>query len=235
MSARDAGSLVKGVSIVGTALLLLLVPPTVMEMIAAVKPTSIDVYLDRVDDMRRLSTGHRYPPSFIENRLRFSPFIKEVMTLGDETRPFVAALINVDAITLGRWAEQRGVAFTTFADLSQNEKIRALIRDELRALNNLLPQGSQILRFVNFPKELDPDEDELTRTRKLRRKHLEQKYADFIAAIYDGRASVEADIPIRYQDGRVGRLAATVFVNDVLAPATQTLRANAPNASAAHV
>lgn len=193
------------------------------------------VYLDRVDDMRRLSTGHRYPPSFIENRLRFSPFIKEVMTLGDETRPFVAALINVDAITLGRWAEQRSIAFTTFADLSQNERIRALIRDELRALNNLLPQGSQILRFVNFPKELDPDEDELTRTRKLRRKHLEQKYADFIAAIYDGRASVEADIPIRYQDGRVGRLAATVFVNDVVADAPPKQRDTAPKASAVHV
>lgn len=174
------------------------------------------VYLDRVEDMRRLSTGHRYPPSFIENRLRFSPFIKDAMTLGDETKPFVAALVNIDATTLGRWAEQRGVAFTTFADLSQNERIRDLIRDELRALNQLLPQGSQIARFVNFPKELDPDEDELTRTRKLRRKHLEQKYADFIAAIYDGRSAVEADIPIKYQDGRVGRLTAVVHVNDVL-------------------
>lgn len=173
------------------------------------------VYLDRVDDMRRLSTGHRYPPSFIENRLRFSPFVKEAMTLGDETRPFVAALVNVDASTLGRWAEQRGVSFTTFADLSQNERIRELIRDELRAVNRLLPEGSQILRFVNFPKELDPDEDELTRTRKLRRKHLEQKYADFIAAIYDHRSSVEADIPVKYQDGRVGRLTAKVHVTDV--------------------
>ncbi len=174
------------------------------------------IYLDRVDDMRRLSTGHRYPPSFIENRLRFSPFIKDAMTLGDETRPFVAALVNVDASTLGRWAEQHGVAFTTFADLSQNERIRELIGDELGAVNRLLPEGSQILRFVNFPKELDPDEDELTRTRKLRRKHLEQKYADFIAAIYDGRSSVQADIPVKYQDGRIGRLIATVHVSDVV-------------------
>lgn len=173
------------------------------------------IYLDRVDDMRRLSNGHRYPPSFIENRLRFSPFIKDAMTLGDETKPFVAALINIDATTLGRWAEQRGVAFTTFADLSQNEQICALIRDELRSVNQMLPQGSQIQRFINFPKELDPDEDELTRTRKLRRKFLEQKYAEFIAAIYDGRDVIEADIPVKYQDGRVGRLTATVHVNDV--------------------
>jgi long-chain acyl-CoA synthetase len=175
------------------------------------------VYLDRVDDMRRLSTGHRYPPSFIENRLRFSPFIKEAMTLGDETRPFVAALVNIDESTIGRWAEQRGIAFTTFADLSQNERVRGLIGDELRAVNQLLPQGSQIVRFINFPKELDPDEDELTRTRKLRRGHLEQKYASFIAAIYDARAAVEADIPVKYQDGRVGRLVALVHVNEAAA------------------
>lgn len=193
------------------------------------------VYLDRVDDMRRLSTGHRYPPSFIENRLRFSPFIKDAMTLGDETRPFVAALVNVDASTLGRWAEQRGVAFTTFADLSQNERIRDLIRDELRAVNRLLPHGSQILRFVNFPKELDPDEDELTRTRKLRRKHLEQKYADFIAAIYDGRSSVEADIPVKYQDGRVGRLVATVHVTDVEDSEPETSASRQPQMSHANV
>lgn len=193
------------------------------------------VYLDRVDDMRRLSTGYRYPPSFIENRLRFSPFIKDAMTLGDETRPFVAALVNVDASTLGRWAEQRGVAFTTFADLSQNERIRQLIRDELRAVNRLLPEGSQILRFVNFPKELDPDEDELTRTRKLRRKHLEQKYADFIAAIYDRRSSVEADIPVKYQDGRVGRLTASVHVTDVVESRAATSAARQPQMSPANV
>ncbi len=193
------------------------------------------IYLDRVEDMRRLANGHRYPPSFIENRLRFSPFIKEAMTLGDETKPFVAALINIDATTLGRWAEQQGVAFTTFADLSQNERIRDLIRRELETVNQLLPQGSQIMRFVNFPKELDPDEDELTRTRKLRRKHLEQKYANFIAAIYDGRSDVEAEIPIKYQDGRVGRLTALVRVNDVAQAPHRQGAAPAAQESRVHV
>jgi long-chain acyl-CoA synthetase len=173
------------------------------------------VYLDRIEDMRRLSTGHRYPPQFIENRLRFSPFIKDAMILGDESKAFVAALINIDASTLGRWAEQNGVAFTTFADLSQNPRICELIRKELQQVNALLPEGSRILRLVNFPKELDPDEDELTRTRKLRRKHLEQKYAGFIEAIYDGRSHVTAEIPVKYQDGRVGRLNAVVQVVDV--------------------
>ena len=195
------------------------------------------VYLDRVEDMRRLSTGHRYPPQFIENRLRFSPFIKDAMTLGDDTKPFVAALININANTPGRWAEQNGVAFTTFADLSQNARIHELIRTELQGVNALLPEGSRLRRFVNFPKELDPDEDELTRTRKLRRKYLEQKYASFITAIYDGSTHVTAEIPIKYQDGRVGRLNAIVHAIDVepdrpmqpARPATPR-----PMASAAH-
>lgn len=193
------------------------------------------VYLDRVEDMRRLSNGHRYPPQFIENRLRFSPFIKDAMTLGDETKAFVAALINIDASTLGRWAEQNGVAFTTFADLSQNPRICELIRKELQQVNALLPEGSRILRFVNFPKELDPDEDELTRTRKLRRKHLEQKYASFIEAIYDGRRHVTAEVPVKYQDGRVGRLNAVVQVVDVEPQVQAALaRAASPQMAVAH-
>ena len=85
----------------------------------------------------------------------------------------------------------------------------------MQQVNALLPEGSRIQRFVNFPKELDPDEDELTRTRKLRRKYLEQKYVSFIEAIYDGRGQVTAEIPVKYQDGRVGRLNAVVHVVDV--------------------
>jgi long-chain acyl-CoA synthetase len=196
------------------------------------------VYLDRVEDMRRLSTGHRYPPQFIENRLRFSPFIKDAMTLGDDAKPFVAALININAVTLGRWAEQNGVAFTSFADLSQNARILELIARELRHVNALLPEGSRIRRFVDFPKELDPDEDELTRTRKLRRKYLEQKYASFIDAIYGGKSQVTAEIPVKYQDGRIGRLNAVVQVVDVEPAAPVTAAAGTTAAtgklSAAH-
>ena len=88
------------------------------------------VYLERIEDMRQLADGHRYPPQFIENRLRFSPFIKDAMTLGDTDKPFVAAFINIDSSTLGRWAEQRGIGYTSFTDLSQNPEIRELIRRE---------------------------------------------------------------------------------------------------------
>ncbi len=173
------------------------------------------VYLERVEDMRQLADGHRYPPQFIENRLRFSPFIKDVMTLGDVDRAFVGAFINIDASTLGLWAEQRGIGYTTFTDLSQNAQIREMIRNEVHAVNELLPEGSRVRRFVNLPKELDPDEDELTRSRKIRRKHLEQKYATFVDAIYSGATEFSAVVPIKYQDGRTGTLNATVYVNDV--------------------
>jgi len=173
------------------------------------------VYLERMEDMRSLANGHRYPPQFIENRLRFSPFIKDAMTLGDPTREFVGAFINIDAETLGRWAEQRGIAYTTFTDLSQNERIRGLIRGEIEAVNRLMAPESRVRRFVNLPKELDPDEDELTRSRKLRRKHLEQKYSAFIDAIYSGAERFDATVPVRYQDGRAGVLNASVAVNDV--------------------
>lgn len=173
------------------------------------------VYLERTEDMRELAGGHRYPPQFIENRLRFSPFIKDAMTLGDPGKEFVAAFINIDASTLGRWAEQRGIAYTTFTDLSQNPQIRELIRSEIAMVNALMPADSRVKRFVNLPKELDPDEDELTRTRKLRRKHLEQKYVAFVSAIYGGESAFVAKVPVKYQDGRSGELNATVYVNDV--------------------
>ena len=173
------------------------------------------VYLDRLEDMRKLSTGHSYPPQFIENRLRFSPFIKEVMTLGDETKPFVSAMINIDISTVGTWAEQRRIGYTTFTDLSQNEKVRDLIQKEIDRVNYFLPEGSKVKRFINLPKELDPDEDELTRSRKIRRSFLEKKYVDFISAIYQGKVEFQAEVPVKYQDGRTGILRAAVHINDL--------------------
>jgi long-chain acyl-CoA synthetase len=178
------------------------------------------IYRDRLEDMRRLADGHEYSPQLIENRLRFSPFIKNAITLAGDGKPFVAALINIDASTLGRWAEQRGIGYTSFTDLSQNPAIRELLRQELRAVNSQLPVGSRVRSFINLPKELDPDEDELTRSRKPRRRHLEQKYANFAAAIYAGEQEFSATVPIRYQDGRTGTLSATVHIIELDSPST---------------
>ena len=173
------------------------------------------VFLERVDDMRELSTGERFPPQFIETRLRFSPFIKDIMTLGDATRPYIGALINIDMNVVSRWAEERKLAFSTFTDLSQKPEVAELVREEIERVNRFLPEGSRIRRFANFPKELDPDEGELTRTRKLRREFLEARYARLVDALYAGEHEVALEIPVTYQDGRKGVLHARVAVHDV--------------------
>ncbi|HYF61057.1 MAG TPA: AMP-binding protein [Burkholderiaceae bacterium] len=182
------------------------------------------VFLERVDDLRQLRNGVRFPPQFIETRLRFSAFIKDIMTLGDSTRDYIGALINIDMGVVSRWAEERNLAFSTFTDLSQKPEVAELIRTEIERVNRFLPEGSRIRRFANFPKELDPDEGELTRTRKLRREFLEQRYAALVDALYEGRTETRLEIPVTYQDGRRGTLVARVFVHDVSgapAPASQ--------------
>ncbi len=173
------------------------------------------VFLERVKDMRRLRGGHRFPPQFIETRLRFSPFIKDLMTLGDEQRDFVAALINIDMQVVGRWAEERKIGFSTFTDLSQRPEVRELIRSEIARINVFLPAQARVLRFANFPKELDPDEGELTRSRKLRREFLEERYAPLIDGLYAGEREVTITVPVTYQDGRKGTLSAKVAITEV--------------------
>ena len=173
------------------------------------------LFFDRVKDMRRLANGHSYPPQFIETRLRYSPFIKDLMTLGDESRNFVSALINIDMEVLGSWAEGNKISFSTYTDLSQKPEILDLIMGEVARINALLPQGSRVARFANFPKELDPDEGELTRSRKLRRAFLEQRYAKLVEAMYGGDDKTDLEIAVTYQDGRQGVLKATVRISDV--------------------
>ncbi|MCC5858964.1 MAG: AMP-binding protein [Ectothiorhodospiraceae bacterium] len=173
------------------------------------------VFLERVDDMRELRTGEKFPPQFIETRLRFSPFVKDIMTLGGKDRDYIGALINIDMEVVSRWAEDRNLAFSTFTDLSQNGEVAELIQSEIKRINSFLPASSRVQRFANFPKELDPDEGELTRTRKLRREFLEDRYSDLIDALYSGKPEVTITLPVTYQDGRSGKLTATVKLHDV--------------------
>ena len=187
------------------------------------------VFLERLDDLRRLRSGERFPPQFIETRLRFSPFIKDIMTLGDETRDYIGALINIDMSVVSRWAEDRNISFSTFTDLSQKREVADLIQDEIARVNTFLPEHARIRRFANFPKELDPDEGELTRTRKLRREFLTERYGSLIDALYAGDSQVQFNIAVTYQDGRRGNLAASVAIYDSAGspPVTQPMRATA--------
>lgn len=180
------------------------------------------VFLDRLSDLRRLRSGASFPPQFVETRLRFSPYIKDIMTVGDETRDFVAALVNIDMDVVSRWAEERKLSFSTFTDLSQKPEVAELVREEVERVNQFLPAHARVRKFANFPKELDPDEGELTRTRKLRRSFLEQRYSALIDAMYAGRGNVELEINVTYQDGRHGKFVATVFIHDLGVPSPAT-------------
>jgi long-chain acyl-CoA synthetase len=174
------------------------------------------VFLERLKDLRQLRPGHKYPPQYIETRLRFSPFVREIMTVGGKRHDFVTALVNIDSEVVGRWAEERNIAFSTFTDLSQKREVLEIVRQEIVHINELLPPNSRVHRFANFPKELDPDEGELTRTRKLRREFLERRYAALIEGLYDAAArTVDCEIPVTYQDGRQGVLRARVALTDV--------------------
>lgn len=173
------------------------------------------IYYDRVEHMNRLQGGHLFSKQFIEVRLRFSPYIREVMVVGDPTREHVTALVNIDGDVFGRWAERNGVSFTTFTDLSQRPEVLAQVAKEIASVNQALPEAARLRRFVNLPKELDADEGELTRTRKLKRDFIEQRYGVLIDAMYTDRPRTAIEIPVRYQDGRAGVLRADVTTGRV--------------------
>lgn len=193
------------------------------------------VFLDRIADLRRLRSGETFPPQFVETRLRFSPFIKDVMTVGDERRDFVTALVNIDMTVVSRWAEEHKIGFSTYTDLSQKPEVAGRLREEIARVNRFLPAHAQVRRFACFPKELDPDEGELTRTRKLRREFLEQRYAVLIDSLYRYDCSAtDMTVPVTYQDGRKGELRARVALHDMPGEVSMTTETSGvPQARAA--
>ncbi|MCY3863884.1 MAG: AMP-binding protein [Chloroflexi bacterium] len=173
------------------------------------------IYLERVKDLIELSTGEKFSPQYIEGRSKFSPYVQDMMTIGGADMDFVSAIIVIDFQNVSRWAEKRGIAFTTYVDLSQREEVYDIIRGELRAINESLPAYSQVRRFVILHKEFDADEAELTRTRKLRRGALQEKYQELLDAIYGGRRQVHVSAEVRYRDGRTGLVETELRVADV--------------------
>jgi long-chain acyl-CoA synthetase len=162
------------------------------------------VFLDRLADVSRLANGAKYAPQYIEGRLRFSPHIKDAMVLGGEKRNYLAVIIIIDFENVGKWAEDHRINYTTFADLSQKDELSRLIRADIDRLNRDLPEEMRIKKFVLLHKEFDPDEAELTRTRKLRRGFMEERYAPLVNAIYNGQSGVDVEALVKYRDGREG-------------------------------
>ena len=160
------------------------------------------VIIDRVKDLMKLNSGDVFSPMYIENKLKFSPYIGEVVALGHE-RDFVAALVSIDYGTMGKWAEDHQIIYTTFTDLSQKDEIYDLVKSEiLDRVNPDLPQESRIKKFTLLAKELDPDDAELTRTRKLRRAFVGDRYKEYIDALYGGQSEHTVSFMVKFQDGR---------------------------------
>jgi len=163
------------------------------------------VVIDRAKDVMTLHDGTKFSPQFIENKLKFSPYVKEAVIFGGDW-PFVTAMINIDFSNVGKWAENHQIAYTTYTDLAQKPPVYEIIRKHVEASNADLPPAARIQRFVLLHKELDADDAELTRTRKVRRKLVAQRYADIISALYSQNPHVDVETVITYQDGRTAKL-----------------------------
>jgi long-chain acyl-CoA synthetase len=182
------------------------------------------VVIDRVKDMATTARGTRFSPQFVENKLKFSPYVAEAVILGHQ-REYLAAIICIRFSIMSKWAEKNRIAFTTYSDLSARPEVYDIVRREVETVNASLPAAQRIRKFLLLYKELDPDDGELTRTRKVRRGVITEKYEDIIDTIYSDRPSVDIDTTIAFQDGTTQRIRTVLPVVD--------LGADAPAARAA--
>jgi len=175
--------------------------------------------IDRAADVGKLTGGAMFAPNYIENKLKFFPFIKEAVAFGNG-RDQVCAFINIDMEAVGNWAERRNLAYSGYTDLACHGQTYALVADCVAQVNAILAgepgmADTQVRRFLVLHKELDPDDDELTRTRKVRRKFVAEKYAVLIEALYAGKASQFISTQVKFEDGRVGTVSADLRICDV--------------------
>jgi long-chain acyl-CoA synthetase len=177
--------------------------------------------IDRAKDVGKLANGAMFAPNYIENKLKFFPHIKEAVAFG-AGRDRVCAFINIDVGSVGNWAERRGIAYSGYTDLAAKPEVYELIRRCVEQVNEALAAEpglapSQVRRFLILHKELDPDDDELTRTRKVRRGFIAEKYAVLIDALYAGRAVQHIETLVKFEDGRSGLVAADLRIEDAKA------------------
>ncbi|WP_449245948.1 AMP-binding protein [Desulfarculus baarsii] len=169
------------------------------------------VCIDRVKDLMRLRGGARFSPMFIENKLKFCPYVVEACVLGHE-RDYVTALICIDYKHVGKWAEERRLVYTTYSDLAAKAQVYDLIEKEVVRVNRILPEAARIQKFLLLYKEFDPDDGELTRTRKLRRRYIAERYVNEIEALYQDVGSVRVESEIRYQDGKSATIVSDLHI-----------------------
>jgi long-chain acyl-CoA synthetase len=163
------------------------------------------IVIDRAKDVMTLADGTRFSPQFIENKLKFSPYIREAVVFGGDW-PFVTSIINIDFENVGKWAEARQISYTTYTDLAQKADVYELVRADVERTNADLPGAAHIKRFLLLHKELDADDGELTRTRKVRRRLVAERYHEIVGALYGESDRLDIKTSITYQDGRTAQI-----------------------------
>ncbi len=175
--------------------------------------------IDRIKDVGKMADGSMFAPKFVENKLKFYPDILEAVVFG-AGRDKCCAFINIDLTSVSNWAERNNVAYASYQELSQNPQVLDIIRGYVKAINESIAQdemlsGCQIHRFLVLHKELDPDDGEMTRTRKVRRGVISEKYDDLISALYNDSDNIYTETEVTYEDGRKGKISATLDIRDV--------------------
>ena len=175
--------------------------------------------IDRAKDVGKFTQGGMFAPKYLENKLKFFPYIKEAVTFGDG-RDHATAFINIDLSAVGNWAEKRNLPYTGYTDLAGQAPVYELIRECVEKVNADLARDprlghSQIKRFLILHKELDADDGELTRTRKVRRNFIAEKYGVLIEAMFEGRKTQFIETQVKYEDGRTGKVSADLRIEEV--------------------
>ena len=167
--------------------------------------------IGRKEEIMRTKDGEAFSPDFIETRLKFSPYIKEAVIFG-EGQPYITSFMNIDFGNVGNWAEERKIPYTTYTDLTQQPEVEDLIREEIKEVNTQLPEPMQLVYFILLYKLLDADDEELTRTGKVRRKFVFQQYKDLIDAMYSDKKELEVRGKVKYRDGTIGTIETTIKI-----------------------
>ena len=175
--------------------------------------------IDRAKDVGKLNDGTLFPPKYIENKLKFYPNIREAVAYGDG-RDFVAVMINIDLTAVGSWAERNNVVYGSYQELAGHPLVYDMIAKNVEETNRSLAEdkvtaGAQIKRFLILHKELDADDGEVTRTQKVRRGFVAERYAPLIKALYDGSSEADISTEVTFEDGRKGAISARVKIRDV--------------------
>jgi long-chain acyl-CoA synthetase len=159
------------------------------------------VVIDRAKDVMEMPDGTRFSPAFIENKLKFSPYVEEAVVFWQDGSADITAMLTIEPATVGAWAEHRRLGYTTYSDLAGKPEVRELLSEEVARANEDLPESVRVRRFLLLHKQFDPDDDEITRTRKVRRRVINERYAAIIDALVDGESAVQIKSLVTYQDG----------------------------------